>query len=114
MIPEPGQIVAGKLFNEPMRVETAATISGGHDVVEAAREDRSRLKAFVDQGYTEDQAQLRADITAFLEAHPGLRDDVHSTLTNLRDLLKKTRVIAILSDSLIVEPATKTGKKRDF
>jgi superfamily II DNA or RNA helicase len=30
MIPEPGQIVAGKLFNEPMRVETAAQISDGN------------------------------------------------------------------------------------
>ena len=29
MIPEPGQIVAGKLFSEPMRVETAAQIGDG-------------------------------------------------------------------------------------
>jgi hypothetical protein len=29
MVPEPGQIVVGQLFNEPMRVETAAQIDDG-------------------------------------------------------------------------------------
>jgi len=29
MIPEPGQIVGGKLFNQPMRVETTAQIGDG-------------------------------------------------------------------------------------
>jgi hypothetical protein len=107
--------MALSLYDEIDWVGPVASIGGWHDVVEAARKDRSSLKAFVEHGYTEEPAQLRADITAFLKAHPGLRNDVRSTLTNLRDLLKENKLGSqILSDSLIVEPTTKTGKKRNL
>ena len=101
------------LYDEDDWVGPLASIGGWQDVVEAVAKDASSLRSFVDRGYTEDPAQLRTDIGAFLKAHPRLRDDVRSTLTNLRGLLRMTRSIAIVSDSLVVETARKTRKRKD-
>ena len=100
------------LYGEDDSVGPLATISGWHDVMEAVAKDRSSLKSFVNQGYTEDPAQLRVDIAAFLKAHPRLRDDVRSTLVNLRELLRSTQLIAIVSDSLIEENAGRKARPK--
>jgi hypothetical protein len=71
------------LYGEDDWVGPLASIGGWHDVMEAVAKDRSSLKSFVNQGYTEDPAQLRVDIAAFLKAHPRMREDVRSTLANL-------------------------------
>ncbi len=100
------------LYGEDDWVGPLASIGGWHDVVEVVAKERSSLKGFVDEGYTENPAQLRADIAAFLRAHPRLRDDVHSTLANLGKTLKKTKLIAIVSDSLIEESSRKKDRRK--